>query len=48
MVNLLVTLGAILLLGAVANIAMGVLSGWQTKRTSATADRQHLDGGRWP
>jgi hypothetical protein len=48
MVDLFLTLGAILLLGAVANIAMGFLSGWQTKRTSATADRQHLDGNWWP
>ena len=48
MVDLFLTLGAILLLGAVANIAMGLVSGWRTKRTSATADRQYLDGGRWP
>jgi hypothetical protein len=48
MVDLFLTLGAILLLGAVANIAMGLLSGWKTKHISATADHQHRDSARSP
>jgi uncharacterized membrane protein len=46
MVDLFLTLGAILLLGALANIAMVLLSSWQTKRRRATADHQHGDGAR--
>jgi hypothetical protein len=48
MVDLFLTLGAILLLGIVAKIVEGLLSGWQTKRVSVTAQRQHVKSGRLP
>ena len=46
MVDLFLTLGAILLLGIVAKIVEGLLSGWQTNRISVTAERQHAKSGR--
>jgi hypothetical protein len=46
MVDLFLTLGGIILLGVVANIAVRLLS-WRTKRTSATAERQHLGRAPW-
>jgi hypothetical protein len=48
MVDLFLTLGAILLLGIVAKIVEGLLSGRQTKRISVTAEGQHVKSGRQP
>jgi hypothetical protein len=45
MVDLFLTLGSILLLGIVAKIVEGLLSGWQTKRISVTVQRQHVKSG---
>jgi hypothetical protein len=47
MVDLLLTLGAIVLLGVVASIAMRLLSGWKNQTHKQTAERRHLDGSPW-
>ena len=46
MVDLFLTLGSILLLGIVAKIVEGLLSGRQTKRISVTAEGQQVKSGR--
>jgi hypothetical protein len=48
MVDLFLTLAAILLLGIVAQIAQVVLSRWQSERTSEGAEGEQVESGRLP
>jgi hypothetical protein len=48
MVDLFLTLAAILLLGIVAQIAQVVLSRWQSERTSEGVEGEQVVSGRSP
>ena len=48
MVDLFLTLAAVLLLGIVAQIAQVVLSRWQSERTSEGAEGEPVESGRSP
>jgi len=48
MVDLFLTLAAILLLGIVAQIAQVVLSRWQTERSKEKAEGEQVESGRSP